>query len=161
MQRAKRRRQRGAAMVEAAVIAVFMLMMFASLWAAVSYQAAKLRAMDDARHAAWAAALAPCQGGGDTLTDVANTTKDSGSGPLPSTQHSDHFLDVRAGSLAKDAGYVDLTRQRQVKFPKLMGGSTYEMRGRMYLRCNEPTPPETARDLFMTAVGVAKYTYGF
>ncbi len=148
-------------MVEAAVIAVFMLMMFASLWAAVSYQAAKLRAMDDARHAAWAAALAPCQGGGDTLTDVANTTKDSGSGPLPSTQQSDHFLDVRADSLAKDSGYVDLTRERQVKFPKLMGGSTYEMRGRMYLRCNEPAPPETARDLFMTAVGVAKYTYGF
>lgn len=143
------------------MIAAFMVVMLACVWAALRYQAAKIRAMDEARHAAWAAALKHCDGSDETIEDIGDTADMAGTGPLPSTKQADEFLNVRAGSLAKDSGHVDLTKKRMVSFPKLMGGQSYELRSRMYLRCNEPSPPETAKDLFMTAVGVSKFKYGF
>jgi len=155
------RRARGAAMVESAVVAAFMLVMFACLWSAVSYHAGKLRAMNEARYSAWQVALGTCDGSEDAIEDIGETTDEAGAGSLPNTKQSDQFLSVRAGSLANESGYVDLTRKRTVTFSKLVGGGSHEMKSRMHMRCNEPTPPETAKDLFMTALGVAKFSYGF
>lgn len=142
------------------MIAAFMVVMLACVWAALRYQAAKVRVMDEARLAAWKTALKPCDGATDAIADIGEAADQAGT-PLPSTKQADEFAEIGTTSLAKDSGYADVTRKKMVTFPQLIGGKSYEMRSRMYLRCNEPAPPETARDLFMTAVGVAKYTYGF
>ncbi|MBK9000553.1 MAG: hypothetical protein IPM35_32940 [Myxococcales bacterium] len=158
--RARRRRQRGAAMVEAAVVAAFMVVMLACVWAALRYQATKIRVMDQTRLAVWQTALGACEGYGDTLADIGETADQAGTS-LPSTKQADQFAELGATSLAKDSGYADVTSEKMVTFPKLIGGKSYEMKSRMYVRCNEPAPPENAKDFFMTAVGVAKYLYDF
>jgi Flp pilus assembly protein TadG len=157
----KRRRQRGAAMVESAVVAAFMVILLACMWAAVRFQSAKIAVMNETRVAAWQAALQPCEGTESTLDNIAQATDDSSSGPLPSTANVDPYLSVGASSLATDSGYVDVTRKRLVAFPGLLGGKVYEMKSSMTMRCNEPTPPENAEDLFLTALGVAKYLQNF
>ena len=143
------------------MVAAFMVVMLACVWAALRYQAAKVRVMDETRLAAWKTALEPCDGASDVLADIGDTADLAGTGPLPSTKQADEFAEIGATSLAKDSGYADVTRKKMVTFPKLIGGKSYEMRSRMYLRCNEPSPPENAKDFFMTAVGVSKYLYGF
>lgn len=156
---ARGRRERGAAMVEAAVVAVFMVMVFACAWSALRFQAAKLHAMDEARSTAWALALKGCEGKSDALADIGETASEAGSGPLPSTKTADEFAEIGATSLARDSGQVDVTSKRTVTFPKLMGGQSHELSGRMTMRCNEPNPPENLLDLFKTAVGVANFKY--
>ncbi len=80
---------------------------------------------------------------------------------MPSTQPVDKYLDVGTTSLATDSGYVSVARKRSVSFPQMLGGTTYQMHGSMYIRCNEPEPPENAKDFFKTAFSVVKYSFNF
>lgn len=146
-------------MVEAAIIAGMMVLVFACMWGAVSFQRAKLSAMNQARVAAWTAALRPCDGSENTLEDLANTTDDAESDPLPNTQKVDQFAALGKTSLAKDSGYVDVTRKQSAQFPKVIGGQTYELQAHMYMRCNEPDPPETALEFFKTGFAVLKSSF--
>jgi hypothetical protein len=147
-------------MVESAIVAVFMVIVLACMWAAVRFQSTKIRVMDEARVATWQAALHSCEGSESTLDNIADATGDSEAGPLPSTAQVDPYLDVHSTSLAKDSGYVEITRKKSVAFPGLLGGRAYEMRSSMSMRCNEPEAPETLQDLFLTALGVTKYMNG-
>jgi len=147
-------------MVESAVVAAFMVIILACMWAAVKFQSTKITVMDQARLATWQAALQPCEGSESTLENIADATDDSEAGPLPSTAQVDPYLDVHATSLAKDSGYVEVTRKKSVAFPGVLGGKAYEMRSSMRVRCNEPEAPETLQDLFLTALGVTKYMNG-
>jgi hypothetical protein len=156
-----RRGERGAAMVEAAIIAACMVIELASMWAAMSYERAKLQAMDEARVTAWAAALQPCDGSESTLGDLGNETANADSDALPSQGESSKFLDLDKTSLSKDSGYVDVTKQKNVVFPKVIGGQQFTMKAHMYMRCNEPKPPENLKDFFKTAFGVLKSMFGF
>lgn len=147
--------------MEAVIVTGVLAIIMACMWAAVSYQKVKLEVMAEARAQAWQAALQPCEGSGDTLNDIAGETGSADSDSMPGTQSVDKYLDVGTTSLATDSGYVDVTRKRSVTFPKMIGGATYQMQGSMYMRCNEPNPPENVTDFFKTAFSVVKYSFSF
>jgi len=156
-----RRRQRGAAMTESAIIAAFMVIQFACMWAAVSYERAKIMVMNEARAEAWAQAIKPCGGGGgDVMGDIGGATGDASSPNMPNTGESNQYIDIGSTSMGKDAGYVTITRQRNVTFPGIIGGKSYMMSSRMHMRCNEPPGPETPWDFFKQAFGVVKGLFG-
>lgn len=148
-------------MVEGAVVAALFVILFACMWAAVSYQRAKIRVMEDTRRAIWPEALAACAGSGSSLDDVGNNTSDADSPALPDTKASDQYADLEKSSLAVSSGYVTIEKKRVVTFPGVIGGSSATMRGRMRVRCNEPKPPETAAQFFKQGFSVLKATSGF
>lgn len=150
-------------MTESAIIAAFMVIQFACLWAAVSYERAKIMVMNEARVEAWSKAIKPCNGGGggDVLGDIGSATGDANSPGMPSTGESNQYIDLGSTSMAQDAGYVTINRQRNVTFPAVIGGKSYTMYSRMHMRCNEPPGPETAWDFFKNAFGVVKGMFGF
>jgi len=39
----------------------------------------------------------------------------------------------------EDSGYITVVRHRTVQFPGILGGASFDMQGKMYMRCNEPT----------------------
>lgn len=157
----KRRRSRGAAMVESAIIAGFMVILFACLWAAASYHSTKIRVMDEARAEAWKKAIGPCQGAESIHDDLSAAATEASSPGVPSTKSSDDYVDLQKTSLAVGSGYVAVEKEKNVQFPGLLGGSTFPMKGRMRLRCNEPEAPETAVDFFKQGFAVLKATSGF
>jgi hypothetical protein len=140
-------------MAEAAIIAAFMVIQFACMWAAVSYEKAKVQAMDEARSMAWQSALQACKGTESTLGDVANEAQEAGADALPDQSGAavGSKVDLTKTSLATDSGYVDLTRERTVTFPQVIGGSQFTMKAHEYIRCNEPHPPENIKDFFEAA----------
>ncbi len=64
-------------MTESAIIAAFMVIQFACLWAAVTFQKAKIGVMDEARVAAWATAIQYCSGSGDISGDIAKDDEET------------------------------------------------------------------------------------
>jgi hypothetical protein len=148
-------------MAEAAIIAAFMVIQFACMWGAVNYEKAKLMVMDEARFQAWQAALQPCDGTEDTMGNIGNETANADSDAVPSQGESQQYIDIGKTSLGKDSGYVDITRERNVTFPKVIGGSQFTMKAHMYMRCNEPKPPEGLKDFFETAFNVLKGMFSF
>lgn len=148
-------------MIESAVIAGFFVILFACLWAAASYHSAKIRVMDSARAEAWKKALAPCLGHESVSDDLSAATTAASAPSLPSTKSSDAYVDLEKTSIAVGSGYVAVDQEQSVQLPGLIGGSTYAMRGRMRLRCNEPEPPETLVDFFKQGFAVVKSTSGF
>ena len=160
--RIRRRRQlRGAAMVEAAIIAAFMVIQFASMWGAVSYEKGKLMVMDEARTIAWQQALQPCDGNESTMGNIGNETGNADSDSVPGQGESQKYIDIGKTSLGKDSGYVNVTQSRNVTFPAVIGGQQFTMQAHMYMRCNEPKPPEGLKDFFETAFGVLKDMFSF
>jgi hypothetical protein len=147
-------------MVEGAIIAMMMVILLACMWAALSYERTKLKVMDEARTAAWQKALQSCAGEGDSvLTDIGDASADSGSGPPQSTSDSDPFISLPSLDVFKSAGYANVDLTKPVTFPGVMGGQTYQMHGKMYMRCNEPKKNDDGEMYFkiVLAAGVALY----
>ncbi len=143
-------------MTEAAIIAAYMVIQFACMWGAVSYEKTKVMAMDEARYMSWQQALQPCDGSESTMGDIGNEAANAGSDPLPGGVPNSQMPNVGSTSLATDSGYVDLTRTQKVSFPAIIGGKEFAMQGKMYMRCNEPHPPENVVDFFKQAWNVIK-----
>ncbi len=53
----------------------------------------------------------------------------------------------------KDSGYPTITKQRDAKFPNVIGGNTYTMVGKMHMRCNEPKKNDNGKKYFLIALG--------
>jgi hypothetical protein len=151
-----RRRRRGAAMTESAIIAAFMVIQFACIWAAVSYQKAKIGVMDEARVAAWATTIQYCSGGGDVSGDLNQSVGDANAGGVPDISEASNQAGSSFGlanAVFKDSGYPTITKQREAKFPGVIGGSTYTMIGKMHMRCNEPKKNDDGKKYFLIALG--------
>ncbi len=156
------RLRRGAAAVEAVIVASVMVIIMACLWGAVNAHKAKLTAMDAARALAWKQALAGCEGSGNALDNVtANTGQAEDVPGMPNTSEAEGYIDFGDTSLTKDSGYIDLTKSESAVFPGIIGGNSYEMKAHMYMRCNEPPAPDNVGDFFKTAFGVVKGVFGF
>jgi hypothetical protein len=143
-------------MTESAIIAAFMVIQFACLWAAVSFQKAKIGVMDEARVAAWQQTIQYCSGGGDVMSDVAQNTGDSNSGAAPDISGAQEQGGSSFGlgnDVFKDSGYPTITKQRDAKFPNVIGGNTYTMVGKMHMRCNEPKKNDNGKKYFLIALG--------
>jgi hypothetical protein len=151
-----RRRRRGAAMAESAIIAMVMVIIFACMWAAVSYHKAKLQAMDQARAQAWTQALQSCSGNESLVTDLGNEAGNSGAGGVPDTQND--FYNPVDNDAFKDSGYVTVTKTRNVKFPGVIGGQSFDMQAKMHMRCNEPKKNDDGakyfKIVFLVAIGL-------
>jgi hypothetical protein len=138
-------------MVEGAVVASVFVILFACLWAALSYHANKIRVMESARSEAWPAALDACPGDGNAFVDV---------GDHVNPHVADDYADLDKSSLAVESGHVKVERLKAVTFPGVIGGTTVTMKGRMFLRCNEPKSPETAGQFFKQGFAVLLATSG-
>jgi hypothetical protein len=146
-------------MAEGAIIAMVMVILLASMWAAVNYERTKLQVMDQARVAAWQKSLQTCAGDEDVLTDVADSSADAASDAPPDTGSTGDFISLPGLDVFKSAGYAEVDLQKQVQFPGVIGGQTYSMHGKMYMRCNEPKKNDDGEKYFkiVLAAGVALY----
>jgi hypothetical protein len=138
-------------MAEGAIVIGCFVIVFACMWAATRYQNAKIRAMDDGRHAAWKAALNACSGGGDLTSAIGNVASDSGSGAIPDVGQANDLVPggvLSQGSFTNDSGYVTVTKTRVAQFPFIIGGAVFPMQGRYYVRCNEPKKDDTGDKWF-------------
>jgi hypothetical protein len=148
-------------MVEGAIVAGLFVILLACLWAALSYHSTKLRVMERARRDVWPVALGACNGSENPFEEVAKGANDANAPALPNTNVADQYADLDQSALAVSAGHVTTERKQAVTFPGVIGGTTTTMKGRMYLRCNEPKPPETAGQFFKQGFSVLKATAGF
>jgi len=143
-------------MTESAIIAAFMVIQFACIWAAVSYQKAKIGVMDEARLAAWQTTIQYCSGGGDVSTDMEQNVGDSNAGAMPDISGAQEQGGGSFGlgnDVFKDSGYPNIQKQRNAKFPGVIGGSSYTMYGKMHMRCNEPKKNDNGKKYFLIALG--------
>lgn len=156
---ARLRRQRGAAMAEGAIVAMVMVILLASMWAAVSYEKTKLTVMDQARVAAWQKSLQTCAGDEDVLTDIGNSSEDAASDAPPDTGSTGDFISLPGLDVFKSAGYAEVDLTKGVTFPGVIGGQTFTMHGKMYMRCNEPKKNDDGEKYFkiVLAAGIALY----
>jgi hypothetical protein len=137
------RRRRGAAMVEAAIIAMVMVVIFACMWASVTFQNTKIRAMDDARVDAWQKSLKACTGGDSVIGDVGSQLSESGAPSIPDTSKTKELMGGQGvtdmSDFSQDSGYMTVVKTRPGMYPLVIGGMPYAMQGKMHMRCNEPT----------------------
>jgi hypothetical protein len=143
-------------MTESAIIAMVMVIIFACMWAAVSYEHAKIRVMDEARAQSWGQALAGtnCSGGGEDLSGQMNAnSQDANSDATPDTSGIDSTIPVAGNAAFSDSGYVTVELKRNVQFPGLIGGKSYTMWGRMHMRCNEKPNNDDGDKYFWIALG--------
>ena len=149
-----RRRRRGAAMTESAIIAMVMVIVFACMWAAVSYEHAKIRVMDESRAQAWQKAIAgsSCSGGESMEADMNANAGDANSDATPDTSGVDSYVPITGNGAFTDSGYLTLELKRDVKFPGVIGGSTYTMWGKMHMRCNEKKKNDDGDKYFALAL---------
>lgn len=153
--------ERGAAAVEAVVVVCTLAVMLACCWAAFAFQNAKVSVLDDVRTELWPTALEPCTGQEGTLDAIEHEAA-AANATLPSLSGSTgDYLDVRATSLARDSGYTERSRSRQVKLPDLVSQSPAKLHGRLFVRCAEPRADERLTDFFKTGFGVARWKFGF
>lgn len=143
-------------MTESAIIAAFMVIQFACIWAAVSYQKAKIGVMDEARLAAWQTTIQYCSGGGDVSGDMEQNVGDANAGGVPDISGAQEQGGSSFGlgnDVFKDSGYPNISKQRQAKFPGVIGGSSYTMYGKMHMRCNEPKKNDNGKTYFLIILG--------
>ncbi|GMV18656.1 MAG: hypothetical protein HS104_00740 [Polyangiaceae bacterium] len=143
-------------MTESAIIAAFMVIQFACIWAAVSFQKAKIGVMDEARLAGWQTAIQYCSGGGDVASDLDQNVGDSGGGAVPDISGASEQGGGSFGlgnDVFKDSGYPTISKQRETKFPGVIGGSSYTMYGKMHMRCNEPKKNDNGKTYFLIILG--------
>ncbi len=145
-------------MVESAIIAMVMVICFACLWAAVSFEHAKIRVMDEARVGAWAGALAggsSCSGGENLTGELGNTAAEAGSDALPDTSKIEgQYMKFGGNEAFTDSGYLTVQIQRNVTFPGIIGGTSYAMQGKFYIRCNEQKKNDDGEKYFLIALGI-------
>ncbi len=147
-------------MVEGAIIAMVMVILLACMWAAVSYERVKLQVMNDARTAAWQKALQPCQGNDNVLTSIDQSSADANSEPPPDTGGDlGKFISLPSLDVFKGSGYVDVDLTQNTTFPGVIGGTTFTMHGKMYMRCNEPKRNDDGKKYFdiVLLAGIALY----
>jgi hypothetical protein len=153
------RRQRGAAAVEAVIVATFFVVIFACMWGAVKFHHEKIRVMKVARAQAWGQAVDACQGGGDVLDDLAANGTTSGAAKPPNTDND--YANVEDSKLTKDSGYASVQVAGSATMPGLIGGTSYVPTGRMKIRCNEDPPPETLMQKAKKAMDILVGIAGF
>jgi hypothetical protein len=163
----KRRLRRGAAATEGVIIATFFVFMFACMWGALTFHHEKIRVMREARAQAWMYALNACSGGGgttvaggdDVLGDVASNAGNAGSSSPPDTDNE--YANVGDSQLTEDSGYAWVQVDGSVTMPGLIGGTSYQPAGKMYLRCNEDPPPDNLLDIAKKAIKTLAGIFGF
>ena len=90
------------------------------------------------------------------MSDVAQNTGDSNSGAAPDISGAQEQGGSSFGlgnDVFKDSGYPTITKQRDAKFPNVIGGNTYTMVGKMHMRCNEPKKNDNGKKYFLIALG--------
>src|SRR5215510_13646894 len=111
-------------MTEAAIVISLFVVLFACMWAAVSYQNAKLRAMDDARAEGWGKALQnECGDGDNMMNNIGDQSQESGAPATPDTSKTNDLLGGQGvtsmSEFSKDSGYMTLVKHRTGAFPAL------------------------------------------
>lgn len=141
-------------MTESAIIAMVMVIVFACMWAAVSYEHAKIRVMDEARAQAWQKAISgdSCSGGGSMEGDINANAGDANSDATPDTSGVQGDYNMPISGVMTDSGYLTHELKRDVKFPGVIGGSTYTMWGKMHMRCNEKKKNDDGNKYFALAL---------
>ncbi len=153
--------RRGAAAVEALVVVCTLAVVLACCWAAFAFQSAKVSVMNDARAEVWETAQSPCPGTEDTLDAFERETTSAGTSFPSLSGGAGDYLDVRATSLARDSGYAEVSRSKQVKLPDVVKQAPVSVRSRIFVRCAEPVAEERLSDFFKTGFGVVRWKFGF
>ena len=149
-QRRSRRRQRGAAMVEALVAIPFFIVIFATTMFVGSFYQEKLRTMRESKRCAWDHSVHGCTGG-----CAADTSATGNSGEVqPPGGTGDGKTDGAPGSqiMSKDVNQSRFTVKSQAAASNVIGGYVKSIESTTTVLCDEV--PEDG-----DPVGVAKYLW--
>lgn len=140
------------------------------MWGAVTFHAEKIRVGKVARANGWNYALNACSGSGASTVDggdnvmsgIDSATSTAGNNPTSSMPGGETNVPSYSDSgLNDEKGYAFSEETGSVSMPGLIGGTGYEPRGYLYVRCNEDPPPENLGDLAMNAFKMAKGLWPF
>lgn len=148
--RAKRRRQRGAAMVEALVAIPFFIVIFAVTMFVGQFYQEKLRTIRESKRCAWDHALNGCKGGCQADTSTAG----SGSEVQPPGGTGDSKANgAQDGTIAsKDFYQSKFTVKSQATASNMIGGYVKNIESTTTVMCDEV--PENG-----DPIGIAKYLW--
>ncbi|MBL8715398.1 MAG: pilus assembly protein [Myxococcales bacterium] len=143
----RRRRQRGAAMVEGAVAIPFLLLMFAAILFVNKLYETKMRAMKFAREGAWNYAMCNCGEKGDPISSTCRAAEGATGGKGGSEKGAAEGFDPskvsKAGSgpggdiASKDFGSSEASLTLEVSSDKFLGGYTKKVSSKSRVMCNE------------------------
>lgn len=139
----RRRRERGAALVEAVVIVPFFIIIFASMIFVGQLYGEKQRTIREAKQNAWVYAMGNCQG---SMSDVSSETDGDPMGQLQSSDpnvdpgQTQQFSgsDPGMAKLQQDMGTAVATSTGKVTASKGIGGFTNSLSTTTRVQCNEP-----------------------
>lgn len=146
---AKRRRRRGAAMVEALVAIPFFIVIFATTMFVGSFYQEKLRTMRESKRCAWDHALNGCKGGCQAETTAAGSSDEIGASGT-----GDGKADSAPGGeiMSKDVNQSKFTVQSKVTAANIIGGYVRNVESTTTVLCDEV--PEDGNP-----IGVASYLW--
>jgi Flp pilus assembly protein TadG len=146
---AKRRRRRGAAMVEALVAIPFFIVIFATTMFVGSFYQEKLRTLRESKKCAWDHALAGCKGGCQ-----ADTSTVGSSGEVGANGTGDNKANNAPGGeiMSKDVNQSKFTVQGKVTAANIIGGYVRNVESTTTVLCDEV--PEDGNP-----IGVASYLW--
>lgn len=133
-----RRQQRGAALVEAIIVSVMLLMFMACGLFLHRLYAAQHKAIEQARLAAWSQALRGCQSAVD-LNAVWQSTGENQAPPDVDTESAPGFF----GTVGHTSGSASETAQADAH----IGGSSYTVNASDSVACNEIAQDAKARNI--------------
>lgn len=143
---AKRRRQRGAAMVEALVAIPFFIVIFALTMFVGQFYQEKLKTIRESKRCAWDHALNGCKGGCNADTEGTG----SGSATQPPGQTGDSQTDSQLTS--KDVYQSKFTVKSKATASNVIGGYSRQIESTTTVTCDEV--PEDGNP-----IGIAKYLW--
>lgn len=149
----RRRKSRGAAMVEAVVVIPFFIIIFASMIFVAKLYGEKQRTLRVSKEYAWTYAMANCESGG------ANTTLESGGSPMgqlgsqdpnvvSDPLHQFNGSDPGMDKFDKNWGTASSTVTGSVTASKAIGGFTNNLSTTTKVQCNEKRQEGNVRGLF-------------
>jgi Flp pilus assembly protein TadG len=151
--RRSRRGERGAAMVEAAVVVPFFVIVFLALGYVGATYSAKMRTISEARQGAWTYALANCAG------NPPDTSKQD-AGPMGSDPNMDPSASSKYGSapgadtITKGFNMAVSTSKRDVLINGQSGGKTQTVQTTTRMVCNEKPMDGDLHGVLKTAWGI-------
>ena len=149
----RRRRSRGAAMVEAVVVIPFFIIIFASMIFVAKLYGEKQRTMRVAKEYSWTYAMSNCESGG------ANAALESGGSPMGQMETEDPNVnsdpleqfngsDPGMDKFNKDWGTASATVTGSVTASKAIGGFTNDLSTTTKVQCNEKRQKGNLRGVF-------------
>lgn len=149
-QRRSRRRQRGAAMVEALVAIPFFIVIFATTMFVGSFYQEKLRTMRDSKRCAWDHSINGCNGGCSADTSSAGNSAEVQ--PPGGTGNSKSDSAPGSQIMSKDVYQSKFTVKSQAAASNVIGGYVKSIESTTTVMCDEV--PENG-----DPIGVAKYLW--